>query len=103
MIRRPPRSTLFPYTTLFRSQLLQALRRALLREPALESRVLDRGGERLVELGVAAHVQQLVSELVEDGGGELIVAVAQHAREHRVGEPAEGRVGGHAGDRKSVV
>src|SRR3989449_8315625 len=26
MIRRPPRSTLFPYTTLFRSLLLQALR-----------------------------------------------------------------------------
>src|SRR2546423_15242446 len=25
MIRRPPRSTLFPYTTLFRSQLLEAL------------------------------------------------------------------------------
>src|SRR3712207_9455234 len=26
MIRRPPRSTLFPYTTLFRSQVLQAPR-----------------------------------------------------------------------------
>src|SRR3712207_8549580 len=26
MIRRPPRSTLFPYTTLFRSQAMQALR-----------------------------------------------------------------------------
>src|SRR5258707_3058248 len=26
MIRRPPRSTLFPYTTLFRSQLFQAQR-----------------------------------------------------------------------------
>src|SRR2546430_12123234 len=25
MIRRPPRSTLFPYTTLFRSQMLDAL------------------------------------------------------------------------------
>src|SRR5258705_3414173 len=25
MIRRPPRSTLFPYTTLFRSQLMQAV------------------------------------------------------------------------------
>src|SRR3712207_9240326 len=25
MIRRPPRSTLFPYTTLFRSQLLRAV------------------------------------------------------------------------------
>src|SRR2546429_5340471 len=29
MIRRPPRSTLFPYTTLFRSDLLQNLRNAL--------------------------------------------------------------------------
>src|SRR2546429_2165994 len=29
MIRRPPRSTLFPYTTLFRSQLVQARARAL--------------------------------------------------------------------------
>src|SRR2546427_1552149 len=28
MIRRPPRSTLFPYTTLFRSQGLRALRRS---------------------------------------------------------------------------
>src|SRR2546427_3449213 len=27
MIRRPPRSTLFPYTTLFRSQVLVALHR----------------------------------------------------------------------------
>src|SRR5438552_11407053 len=27
MIRRPPRSTLFPYTTLFRPRLLRALRR----------------------------------------------------------------------------
>src|SRR3712207_7618778 len=28
MIRRPPRSTLFPYTTLFRSQLPEPVRRA---------------------------------------------------------------------------
>src|SRR2546425_9030862 len=28
MIRRPPRSTLFPYTTLFRSRGMQALKRA---------------------------------------------------------------------------
>src|SRR2546427_12788618 len=31
MIRRPPRSTLFPYTTLFRSHVLEAI--AQLREP----------------------------------------------------------------------
>src|SRR3712207_8516019 len=29
MIRRPPRSTLFPYTTLFRSRLLELLHRVL--------------------------------------------------------------------------
>src|SRR3712207_9069180 len=34
MIRRPPRSTLFPYTTLFRSELLAHVRgRVLLEEP----------------------------------------------------------------------
>src|SRR3712207_8531280 len=30
MIRRPPRSTLFPYTTLFRSPLIEALRNLLI-------------------------------------------------------------------------
>src|SRR5260370_42193820 len=35
MIRRPPRSTLFPYTTLFRSR--QPIGRFLLRNPALFS------------------------------------------------------------------
>src|SRR3712207_7706053 len=52
MIRRPPRSTLFPYTTLFRSQrrleaeLLLAVGRVL---PRLEGGE-HRGGERLVDL-----------------------------------------------------
>src|SRR5438876_7592221 len=35
MIRRPPRSTLFPYTTLFRSRILPARRLAALRACAL--------------------------------------------------------------------
>src|SRR3712207_8768060 len=34
MIRRPPRSTLFPYTTLFRSLFVQAFSRARLRNSA---------------------------------------------------------------------
>src|SRR5947207_6145066 len=34
MIRRPPRSTLFPYTTLFRSRLTPASRRARVAAPA---------------------------------------------------------------------
>src|SRR3712207_7481360 len=44
MIRRPPRSTLFPYTTLFRS-------RGLARQPDQEALRLVRRGDRL-SLGV---------------------------------------------------
>src|SRR2546430_6723629 len=39
MIRRPPRSTLFPYTTLFRSQFRLRIRR---RSPLLLTAFLDR-------------------------------------------------------------
>src|SRR3989449_1701631 len=45
MIRRPPRSTLFPYTTLFRSVFAQPTGRVL---PALHSR-LEIRGRRLLE------------------------------------------------------
>src|ERR1039458_9497070 len=38
MIRRPPRSTLFPYTTLFRSPLFQILNRNLLRHHERQTR-----------------------------------------------------------------
>src|SRR3712207_6849265 len=46
MIRRPPRSTLFPYTTLFRSDDLLARRREGARRQVLPDEV-DRGDERL--------------------------------------------------------
>src|SRR2546425_2591921 len=45
MIRRPPRSTLFPYTTLFRSD----------RPRELGARFGDRGEDRLLLFGVALH------------------------------------------------
>src|SRR3712207_8299752 len=69
MIRRPPRSTLFPYTTLFRSVLARVhhvlelvdgdrrARRRLLglgRDDAAEGLVVDEPGDRLA-LGVLAH------------------------------------------------
>src|SRR5689334_25404137 len=55
MIRRPPRSTLFPYTTLFRSlrgararaQPAQYLREALYRPAVARQRVEDRKSTRL--------------------------------------------------------
>src|SRR2546421_6175370 len=50
MIRRPPRSTLFPYTTLFRSLLERrglrrspSARRARQREPELAAALAERG------------------------------------------------------------
>src|SRR2546430_5991136 len=49
MIRRPPRSTLFPYTTLFRSRFIM-VERVNLPQPLIEERlrlrVLRRNGDR---------------------------------------------------------
>src|SRR5689334_23995139 len=62
MIRRPPRSTLFPYTTLFRSDLLRILRalglRSYLGVPlAVRGRVLGVDGQRSEE-----HTSELQSQ-----------------------------------------
>src|SRR5437868_11473808 len=60
MIRRPPRSTLFPYTTLFRSPLVaidQLLRHALV-HGAADQQVLG-----AVDLGRLARSEEHTSEL----------------------------------------
>src|SRR2546427_13157643 len=91
MIRRPPRSTLFPYTTLFRSEVhgerdarggdfAERARRALRRE-AVEPRGVDRVAAvrpSLVprhdeDVEVRARAKLQTAELAEphdDGGGE---------------------------------
>src|SRR3712207_9154776 len=61
MIRRPPRSTLFPYTTLFRSLIVE----------------LARAGATLIELGVP------FSDPVADG--PVIQRAAERALRHGVG------------------
>src|SRR2546430_10262854 len=61
MMRRPPRSTLFPYTTLFRSP------------PAPALRLVDDAGERVEDgVDVGAHVQSV----------EFIVVGDVHDRRH---------------------
>src|SRR2546422_5398068 len=65
MIRRPPRSTLFPYTTLFRSLLVVGDRRDQ----------LGGGGQRLARAGETAVVQlrhALLDHLGFGGAGCLL-------------------------------
>src|SRR5256885_12162710 len=53
MIRRPPRSTLFPYTTLFRSDFLPGLGAGIervLRRRLADDRLVDLVAERLFHL-----------------------------------------------------
>src|SRR5256885_16833104 len=86
MIRRPPRSTLFPYTTLFRS-------RRILRDLRLDDR------NRLEE--VEAEPRELLAHEAQrdgadqDGGGRP--AAPREARGPDVGERQPGR-GGHRGE-----
>src|SRR5260370_18803454 len=59
MIRRPPRSTLFPYTTLFRSPVQALGIVALSMPPALI--LLEEAGRRLNNQGTKPHDSQKVS------------------------------------------
>src|SRR2546425_4391853 len=84
MIRRPPRSTLFPYTTLFRSDRNLIL---LLREPA------DRVQK---EVAVALEVQELVGREVRravDDDPRLVLR--GHGRDRQRALGIGGGGGGH--------
>src|SRR3712207_7418385 len=59
MIRRPPRSTLFPYTTLFRSARARADRGAEVEQPAPEHARAAGGALVAVDLAPAARALDL--------------------------------------------
>src|SRR3712207_8137968 len=69
MIRRPPRSTLFPYTTLFRSHALR---------PALQL-----GRYLLVALTLKAAADHLALELTQLRGGQALQVIHQPAVQDR--------------------
>src|SRR3989442_9072517 len=75
MIRRPPRSTLFPYTTLFRSLEVEARRMGSAIDPVLE--VLDSAGHRVAYnddapgLGVDSRVEVTFPKRSEEHTSEL--------------------------------
>src|SRR2546422_4414365 len=67
MIRRPPRSTLFPYTTLFRSEFLGARREE-------RRRRVHQLAERLAELGMPIDPADVFGLVKEGSAGRPHVA-----------------------------
>src|SRR2546425_13327633 len=65
MIRRPPRSTLFPYTTLFRSKSFNTLTSGFQAEAAGRT-----GAERVVQwiCGDDQEAKEVVARLIDDAG-----------------------------------
>src|SRR5256885_9512609 len=61
MIRRPPRSTLFPYTTLFRSAAVAAVEKYCIRNSDRILVVIEEMRERLISMGVPDSRIDLVS------------------------------------------
>src|SRR3990170_8418718 len=83
MIRRPPRSTLFPYTTLFRSAIVgeSAGRRAInahpIHWPGIGKRAVDRAGHQLARLGFRCD-RHRVLEVEDDGIDRSRQRLAHH-------------------------
>src|SRR2546426_5038402 len=68
MIRRPPRSTLFPYTTLFRSHVEIAA-----------AHVVEPGSGRHHLLG---HLEADLAPFVDDKGADVFIGLVDIAVEH---------------------
>src|SRR2546430_10486784 len=74
MIRRPPRSTLFPYTTLFRSRVRLRDRGGC--RPCGEGAVLPAGG------GARGQARLLLALVVAGAGGAALDHAAVRSEEH---------------------
>src|SRR3712207_7180257 len=81
MIRRPPRSTLFPYTTLFRSHAGAA--GVLVREhPALQVHVSELGAPHLIDPGrLERSARRLYGDTFDHLWGELAPRSEEHTSE----------------------
>src|SRR5256886_3666683 len=78
MIRRPPRSTLFPYTTLFRSGAVRYLQTQI---AAARNRLPDLGGRRIgVVTGRAMGplMPQVLAEVAATTGGRFELVVVEN-------------------------
>src|SRR5258707_1986979 len=73
MIRRPPRSTLFPYTTLFRS--VPAVRTSSAEEARFAAHAVAKGGIPIVEITMTVPgAMEVISDLVQNAPEILVGA-----------------------------
>src|SRR3989449_6909107 len=85
MIRRPPRSTLFPYTTLFRSlrkivwllACLLAFTSVALLPSCQRGRAHWQGGQKLIILGIDGMDPQLLARFMQEGKMPNFATLAQ--------------------------
>src|SRR2546426_3153012 len=75
MIRRPPRSTLFPYTTLFRSAVFMALRAVSSLKPDYPERLLLRMAA-MPELDREFYVKNLDRKSTRLNSSHLVISYA---------------------------
>src|ERR1035438_463027 len=105
MIRRPPRSTLFPYTTLFRSQTEKGVVEWITREPLFSTDFRAIPGRRLWVVIMAMHALDLVT-VFETGDSFALTLAKSSLEDAGIQYVASGDYPGHdpeAPDRKSVV
>src|SRR2546430_17463754 len=95
MIRRPPRSTLFPYTTLFRS-VCARLQAELLkvhggsrREGEVLEMVIDAGGEGVGRIQGSHRGPSLLTSIATRGSGGIRPGHAWRSEEHTSELPAQ--------------
>src|SRR5438093_5624951 len=90
MIRRPPRSTLFPYTTLFRS--LSATQKPIediaaflsgSRHPTTDTCVVDSGHARRLDLAIEIPSSPLEAVMAAEVWEEIYERLVQLILEHR--------------------
>src|SRR3712207_7236173 len=75
MIRRPPRSTLFPYTTLFRSEKAKALFSEVVQKIKIEAIAVGNGtGGR--------EAESFIRGVLKDIGAEVPVIMVSRSEEH---------------------
>src|SRR2546425_10437629 len=98
MIRRPPRSTLFPYTTLFRS--CQGLARKHVNRRANRRRQRGRGGQGLLVRMAVIVVLEIFENVTDIEEG---VAVKTDVHEGRLHARKDASDFSFVEDRKSVV